>query len=71
MLTGPFFFVYLGGGPAHEVVSGAVCLGWLALPALSAHPIRPNVFTGIITVLGAFFWISSGILTMIWGVWGA
>jgi hypothetical protein len=70
MLTGPIFLVVLGGS-THEVVACAACLGWLALPALGAHPIRPNVFTGILTALGAFFWFTSGILTMIMCVWGA
>ncbi|HEY7159421.1 MAG TPA: hypothetical protein VH575_36080 [Gemmataceae bacterium] len=54
-----------------DVVGDAVCLGWFSFPALAAHPIRPNVLTGILTIVGAFFWFASGIITMIMCVWGA
>jgi hypothetical protein len=71
MLTGPILLMVLGGGPVPDVVGGAVCLGWLGLPALVAHPLRPNVLTGILTVVGVFFWFASGIVIMIMCVWGA
>lgn len=71
MLTGPIFLAVLGGGPVPDVVDRAVCLGWLGLPALAAHPIDPNVWTAVATAAGAFFWFASGILLMIMCVWGA
>jgi hypothetical protein len=71
MMTGPVYLATLGGGPVPDVVAGAACLGWAAVPALLAHPIRPNLFTACLTALGAFFWFASGIITMIRCVWGA
>jgi hypothetical protein len=71
MLTGPILLIVMGGGPVPDVVGGAVCLGWVALPALFAHPVRPNVLTGVITALGAFFWFTSGVIIMMMCVWGA
>jgi hypothetical protein len=71
MLMGPVLLDVLGGGPVPDVVGDAVCLGWFSFPALAAHPIRPNVLTGILTIVGAFFWFASGIITMIMCVWGA
>jgi len=71
MLTGPVFHIILGGGPVPDVVGLTVALGWLGLPAMAAHPLRPSVTTGILTALGAFFWFASGIVTMIMAVWGA
>ncbi len=71
MLTGPALLAIMGGGPVPDVVGGAVCLGWLGLPAMAAHPIRPNVLTGVLTVLGCFFWFASGVVTLMMCVWGA
>jgi hypothetical protein len=71
MMSGPAFLAALGGGPVPDAVGCSVCLGWLALPALLAHPLRPNVITGCLTALGALFWFTSGIFTMIMCAWGA
>lgn len=70
MLIGPVFRL-IAGGPVSDAVGLLVALGWLGLPAMTAHPIHPSVGTGVLTASGAFFWFASGILTMILCVWGA
>jgi hypothetical protein len=71
MLTGPIFILVLSGKAALSPMGVPICLGWLGLPALAAHPLRPLLGTGVVTALGTFFWFASGILTMIMCVWGA
>jgi hypothetical protein len=71
MLSGPVLLVIQGGGPVPGVVGGTVCLGWLGLPAMAAHPIRPNPLTAALTVVGSVLWFASGIITIIDAVWGA
>jgi hypothetical protein len=71
MLSGPFLYVAEGGGPAPELLERIILLSWITLPALFAHPIRPNLFTGFLTAVGAVFWFSAGMVTMIDFVWGA
>jgi hypothetical protein len=46
-------------------------LGWFGLLLIPAHPLRPNIGTACVTVLGLLFWFFAGFLAVMEAVWGA
>ena len=42
-----------------------ICLGWLALLLIPAHPIRPSVGTGCLTVFGLVLWFFAGFVAIL------
>src|SRR5262245_11915290 len=38
-------------------------MGWVGMLLIWAHPIRPNVLTGMATVLGVILWLIAGLVT--------
>jgi hypothetical protein len=71
MMTGPALSVILVMEFPPPVLGALILVAWLSLPALFAHPVKPNVVTGALTLLALFLWFSAGWLTMICAVWGA
>src|SRR5262245_37544379 len=71
MMTGPVLSVIFGMEFPPPLLGALVLVAWLSLPALFAHPVKPNALTGALTLLALFLWFSAGWLTMIWAVWGA
>jgi hypothetical protein len=70
IMAGPIvFFAWGGQGP--DVVSGAAMIACIFPPALIAHLVKPNLVTGVATVIGSVFWVGSGILFMLMAIWGA
>jgi hypothetical protein len=57
-------------GTAWDMGSG-ISLGWLGLLLIPAHPVRPSVATGCITLLGLALWFFAGFVTVVVAVWGA
>jgi hypothetical protein len=45
-------------------------LGWLGLPLALAHPVRPQVATACLTIIGLVLWFFAGFLAMIVAVYG-
>jgi hypothetical protein len=71
MMTGPILSIVFGMEFPPPLLGTLLLLAWLSLPAVFAHPVKPNVVTGGLTLLALFLWFSAGWLTMIWAVWGA
>jgi hypothetical protein len=65
------------GGPVVGTAWGmaefhpSISLGWLGLLLILAHPIRPSVTTGCVTVFGLSLWFFAAFLAMMVAVWGA
>lgn len=49
----------------------SISLGWLGLLLIPAHPLRPSVGTGCLTMLGFCLWFLAGFIAMMAAVWGA
>jgi hypothetical protein len=63
------------GGPISGLVYGVACgctpFVLLLSPAILAHPIRPNLWTGLATVVALALWFFSGWATVLVMTWGA
>jgi hypothetical protein len=65
ILLGPISWFWIAGpiGCPHIV-------GWCAVPAILAHPVKPNHATAVITVIGLVAWFATGWIAALFGVWG-
>jgi hypothetical protein len=67
-------FSVLAGGPIVPTAWGwtdyhpTFKLGWLGLPLMPAHCIRPSTPTACITIIGTILWFFSGFSCFFWGI---
>lgn len=43
-------------------------MGWLGALLALVHPIKPNVITGFVTIIGLILWFLSGFVALAWVV---
>jgi len=58
-ILGPLSVFLVGSIPSYLLLS----LGWIGFILMIAHPIRPNILTGIGAFVGTFLWLLSGWFT--------
>ena len=61
ILAGPVSAVSIGVTPAYCWA----LMAFLAAPAILAHPVRPNRWTGVLTVAALLLWFFTGLLTVV------
>jgi hypothetical protein len=49
--------------PLFGWVNVPLALGWFALPLIAADPLKPNPFTGALTIAGLVIWFSAGYIS--------
>jgi hypothetical protein len=67
IMTGPVIGTAWGMAEFHPIIS----LGWLGLLLMPAHPVRPCIVNGCMTVFGLALWFFSGFLAMMVAAFGA
>ena len=73
---GPFHeaFAMIAGGPVVGSALGMgryypiISFGWLSLLPMAAHPCRPSVLTGCITVVGLLLWFCTGYVSLLYAI---
>jgi hypothetical protein len=67
VMGGPIVGTAWGMAAFHPIIN----LGWLGLFLIPAHPARPCLATGCVTMVGLFVWFFVGFVGVMVAVWGA
>lgn len=70
-MAGPFVIFPMGALPTHPLAANCVGLGFLSVPLIAAHPIRPSAVTAAVSLVGCALWFAASFVTIAWAVWGA
>jgi hypothetical protein len=52
-------------GLLHGVATSCACIGCVMAPGVLAHPVRPSVWTGLLTAAALTFWFLTGWATLL------